>query len=93
MKDDAIDLVLIKLAAAFTPLQIDEIQMFHSFSRDLKMDSDELSFHFAPLVENAFGKKISLEKWKTLNSLQDLANELRRLGQDDNFIGTTESHE
>lgn len=45
-----------------------------SITRDLGIDTDDISFYLIPALHNEFGKKLSVAQWAEIETLDDVVN-------------------
>lgn len=50
-----------------------EIHPYTSVTRDLGIDSDDISFYFIPALHKEFDKILSNEQWSELETVEEIA--------------------
>lgn len=75
---DDVEGVVRRHLAKITRIPQERIRPSDRIVRDLNADGDDLSFLFIPAVERELGVTVKLEVWRSVYTVQDAVDALRR---------------
>lgn len=76
--DKSIERVVLETLEKELAVPAGRLRLDADLTRDLKIDSDDLSFLFVPKLERRLGVKIPVEEWSSVGTVRDAVNLLRR---------------
>ena len=76
--DDIVTAVVLEVLRDVVDPSEREVLLTDRLVKDLRIDSDDLSFLFVPNIQDRLGLKIPVKEWRTVYTIQDTINLCRK---------------